>query len=252
MDTHVQRCKGATTYSTLQLTPLSLHWFIHRLTKHYSQSCRLWSIIHQFISSTPDATSSILLQDFISTAYILEDLICAATTSLSSIDSSHTDPFQHIISDLVNFYSRSDLHPKQVKFTKNSFAQSIKRCPIHTTPTLSSNPYHLLSDLIGTDKTMEIDSPTNHTPSIPPQKVSWSTDLGVSTLSEELFSHMSKQKIIAEETGKLDDFPDYKNLRLGLILLTKSIRESDLTLFVTRELFQIYLLVSFSNPLPRP
>jgi hypothetical protein len=99
---------------------------------------------------------------------------------------------------------------------------------------------------------MEIDSPTNHTPSIPPQKVSWSTDLGVSTLSEELFSHMSKQKIIAEETGKLDDFPDYKNLRLGLILLTKSIRESDLTLFVTRELFQIYLLVSFSNPLPRP
>jgi hypothetical protein len=57
---------------------------------------------------------------------------------------------------------------------------------------------------------MEIDSPTNHTPSIPPKKVSWSTDLGVSTLSEELFSHMSKQKIIAEETGELDDFPYYK------------------------------------------
>ena len=56
---------------------------------------------------------------------------------------------------------------------------------------------------------MEIDSPTNHTP-IPPKKVSWSTDLGVSTLSEELFSHMSEQKIIAEETGELDDFPDYK------------------------------------------
>jgi hypothetical protein len=131
-------------------------------------------------------------------------------TSLSSLDSSHTDPYQHIISDLVNFYSRSDLHPKQVKFTKNSFAQSIQRSPIHTTPTVSSNPYQLLSDLIDTDETMEIDSPTNHTPSIPPQKVSWSTDLGVSTLSEELFSHMSKQKIIAEETGELDDFPYYK------------------------------------------
>jgi hypothetical protein len=48
------------------------------------------------------------------------------------------------------------------------------------------------------------------TPSIHQKKVLWSTDLGVSTLSEELFSHISEQKIIAEETGELDDFPEYK------------------------------------------
>jgi len=70
-------------------------------------------------------TTFISLQDFISTAYILEDLIYVAATSLSSIDIPSTDSFQHTVSDLVNFYSRSELHPKQIKFADRSFAQSI-------------------------------------------------------------------------------------------------------------------------------
>jgi hypothetical protein len=54
---------------------------------------------------------------------------------------------------------------------------------------------------------MDIDTPMNRFPSIHHKKVSWATDLGVSTLSEELFSHMSEQKRIAEETGTISDIP---------------------------------------------
>jgi hypothetical protein len=57
---------------------------------------------------------------------------------------------------------------------------------------------------------LDIDSPTTHTPSIHQKKVLWSTDLGVSTLSEELFPHFSEQKLITEESGELDDFPECK------------------------------------------
>jgi hypothetical protein len=123
-ETHVKPWK-AVANPTKQLTPLSSHWFSHQLTKHYLESCHLWSIIHHYISSTPDMTTFISLQDFISTAYILEDFICVAATSLSSIDIPSTNSFQRTVSDLVDIYSRSELHPKQIKFADRSFAQSI-------------------------------------------------------------------------------------------------------------------------------
>jgi len=116
----------------------------------------------------------------------------------------------HWNSNLIDFYSCTELHKKQIKLSNYSLLHSILADTTSTSQILSSNHYQALFNIDDCDDTMEIDSPTDSQSHTKTKVVSWSTDAGVSTLTEELFSHMTERKQLAEDTGDYDEFPEYK------------------------------------------
>jgi len=112
--------------------------------------------------------------------------------------------------DLLHFYSRAELHPKQIKFTRNALSQQIIR---QESPTTINSSFHnsflpLIEDEL--EDTMDIDDNDQRPPSAQPKKVSWSTDTGIASLTEDIFSHMTEKKQKDADSGDLDpDSPDY-------------------------------------------
>jgi hypothetical protein len=101
----------------------STHWnpsfLVNSSTIHYFYTC---CNVRDAIAKL--CTIQSYIQDYITTAFILEDLICLAATSLSQVDIDLIDPnFQKAASDLIDFYSRAELHPKQIKLACQSLAQ---------------------------------------------------------------------------------------------------------------------------------
>jgi hypothetical protein len=113
--------------------------------------------------------------------------------------------------DLLHFYSRAELHLKQIKFTRNALSQQIIR---QESPTTINSSFHnsflsLFEDEL--EDTMDIDDNDQRPPSAQPKKVSWSMDTSIASLTEDIFSHMTEKKQKDADSGDLDlDSPDYK------------------------------------------
>lgn len=202
---------GGPDLPTQKYSVFSPHWNSNQLLKQHHQSHRLWSIINRIKNCIMDTSSINYLQDTISKAFVLEDIIQQTVSSLAPTSIAPFDlEFQQSALALIDFYSCTELHKKQIKLSNYSLLHSILADTTSTSQILSSNHYQALFNIDDCDDTMEIDSPTDSQSHTKTKVVSWSTDAGVSTLTEELFSHMTERKQLAEDTGDYDEFPEYK------------------------------------------
>jgi hypothetical protein len=99
-----------------------------------------------------------------------------------------------------------------MKFSRRSLIHQITKPTVPTSTPFLTNPYQSLSGIDDPIDIMDIDEAAQNSESHPGRKVvSWSTDAGIASLTEELFSHMIEKKQTAKEAGDIDsDFPEYK------------------------------------------
>ena len=116
-----------------------------------------------------------------------------------------------VIARLIQFYSLPELHPRQVKHTRESVTTQVfstSRLPKTPRPTNYFNNLYVENDLEVNIMDRDSDSTDNQKPTITP----WATDARVDEISHDLFSQIQKAKTRAKDAGETEpDGIEYKN-----------------------------------------
>jgi hypothetical protein len=186
--------------------------FLSSLTKQCTQSICLWSIL-----LSPSPTKADYLHEAVSLAYILEEHISQSLHLYSQFEQSSTQAeTPSFIYDLLRFYNQPELSLHRGAFSTSSLTTQFRYRQTQPTSLIyRSNFFDVLSDDsdYGPDM-MDIDNslPQESSPS-PKQKViaSWTTDAGVSELSDNNSSSLQQKKRHEEDSGELEpNSPNYE------------------------------------------
>ena len=180
-------------------------------------------------SAFPPRSSSIFISalltfhEFLSTAHLLEDQNILKSTILSlsahSQQQQSTYPTHPVIGRLLDFYSRPEIHPGQIKFSSQSLTSQLCDPEYQTLSKSSSklNYYSSLSNFPDTDMdnmTEDMDMTTEETTFFQANQpnTQWHIDSDVKSISEDFFSHLKQAKQKSADSGELDwEVPKYKH-----------------------------------------
>jgi len=108
----------------------------------------------------------------------------------------------------IEFLLQPELLWCQIKFSSTSLSQQLFNPNRNINKNkFFSNSFSLLTPNIDSDENiMDIDDQMTPTKQTPPQKIlaSWTTNAGISELSEELFVHLNQKKQLDEESGNIE------------------------------------------------
>jgi hypothetical protein len=143
------------------------------------------------------------------------------STEFSSFKSPHrffcTNPISCIIADTLQFFYQPEVYIKSTKTSFPSFTTQLFSPERTPSPPGPDKKNSTLQDAICQEfTTMEIDNcqsvinPACNQSETHCKTVSWSTDIGITSLSEDLFTHLKDYQAKVDELGELDsDLPEY-------------------------------------------
>jgi hypothetical protein len=184
-----------TPTQSLHRHTLSHSFFLSSLMKQYTQSFRLWSIL---VAASP--TKADYLHEALSLAFILEGHIYQSLHLYSSFDKNLTQgEIPSFVSHLIRFYNQPEISHCQVTFSTNNLTKQFRyRQSQPNLPIYNSNFFDVLSSDIDSDfNLMDIDTSSSQSPSSSPKQqviALWTTDAGVSELSDDIFSSLQQKK----------------------------------------------------------
>ena len=186
--------------------------------KQLQQSKHLWNAINQFdFKNNPESN----LQQLITLTFILEECIHLEVQNLAALnlltDFSATNPISCIIADTLQFFYQPEVYIKSTKTSFPSFTTQLFSPERTPSPPGPDKKNSTLQDAICQEfTTMEIDNcqsvinPACNQSETHCKTVSWSTDIGITSLSEDLFTHLKDYQAKVDELGELDsDLPEY-------------------------------------------
>lgn len=160
------------------------------------------------------------MHQLLAVAYVLEDRIQLAAALLSNPVNSKCplDDCPIIIADTIKFYSLPELTLNQQQYSWSSVTNQILSLS-HPRPT-PANPNYFASLFQDSDHfdMMEVDnsyasllSSQNSSSKYVTKSVSWNTDIGITAISDEIFTNLKTQQSKDEDAGGLEtDHPEYK------------------------------------------
>jgi hypothetical protein len=137
-----------------------------------------------------------------------------------------------LIANLIQFYSQPEQHPKQITLSSHSLThQFFHPQKTHWISNRNTNFFKALfldSDI--DTMTMDVESPDQ---TLPKQKIiaSWTTDAGISKLSDDIFSYLQSKKQFEAELGEIEeDSPccEKPQKKMTVRLLSTNISDSTL------------------------
>jgi hypothetical protein len=147
------------------------------------------------------------LHDLLALSHILEEHIVSSVQRYQSSNSYNTH--QNIaIQRLVQFYSQPELTVNQVAYSSSSLTQQLFETKGFSSYQLKPTNYFdpLISDFDNEMPQMDIDeTPLATNDNSHNATLSWTTDAGISALSENLFSHMQDRRKLHEDSGEVEN-----------------------------------------------